>query len=155
MWLLCALPKLSVQCTKVSSCLALNVNTCETFLDLFKQYFMHIIILVLQDRSQCPLFKPFYRADLSQHTHHYSCEYWWEYVCESVCVFCIRSSRITSWFWSPRDTRDIPLLAETMLFLPFWHVSSLNAKNIPFRKTLVKHDGFYWICRGKKNQEYL
>lgn len=39
----------------------------------------------------------------------------------------------------PRDTGDIPPLAETMLLLLFWHVSSPNAKNIPFTKTQRKH----------------
>lgn len=77
----------------------------------------------------------------------------------SMHVFCVlstRSSRMTSSLQTSRDARDTPPLAETMLFLLlFWHVSSLDTKNIPFRKTQVKHDCFYWTCRAEENEVYL
>lgn len=62
------------------------------------------------------------------------------------CVFSVRRSRVTSGLRAPRDTRDIPLLAETMLFLLSRHVSTPNTKNIPFRETRGKHDCSYWTC---------
>lgn len=53
---------------------------------------------------------------------------------------------MTSRFWTARETGDILLLAETMAFLLSWHVSTLNAKNIPFRMIQVKHDCFFLMC---------